>query len=661
MNQPEIPNYNPGTLLTVGSHHAKVISYLTSGGFAQVYSAEIQPADAFIDSNVACLKRVIVPDKPSLNTLRAEVDAMKLLRNNKHVVSYIDSHAAKSSFPNGSYEVFLLMEYCAGGGLIDFMNTRLQNRLQEFEILNIMSQVTQGIAAMHALQPPLIHRDIKIENVLISHTGQYKVCDFGSVCGVIRPPQNPQEFAYVQHDVLKNTTAQYRSPEMIDLYRGHPIDEKSDIWALGVFLYKLCYYTTPFEKGGELAIWHSRFQFPAQPIYSDRLKGLIRRMLMENPDQRPNVCQVLEDVSRMQGIQCPVRNFYLLRAMEQQQQSTQNQLRYSRTQPVLNVPIISQPVGSPMHQISGAPLGSSTSHIVPSNSVPILAARPRSAGSNGTGRSFQTPSTSSLSAKSSQTFHRAASRSPVSTHLSTSPVRHGRGNISQIVESNRTSFDRPRYVDSVTQTSDTEEEPLKVASKSSVSLPARESHAVADKSSVVRSSSLRSKSTSSERPAVAPKQQVAVPHTKLEHIYAAKIPTGRQSLRQESEIEIPLTSVRSREAKESIQRRVRDLLNSSEDLPLSKSEPKKDEPKRGQLSKTHHDEKPSVKEKSKQKVRPRAPPKPAHLRPKPPPKPAFLSGKKMVDTEPSEAGKAVIDAKVESLERDLRKEVTGTL
>lgn len=172
---------------------------------------------------------------------------------------------------------------------------------------------------------------------------------------------------------------------------------------------------------------------------------------------------------------------------------------------------------------------------------------------------------------------------------------------------------------------------------------------------------MRSKSTSSERPAVAPKQQVAVPHTKLEHIYAAKIPTGRQSLRQESEIEIPLTSVRSREAKESIQRRVRDLLNSSEDLPLSKSEPKKDEPKRGQLSKTHHDEKPSVKEKSKQKVRPRAPPKPAHLRPKPPPKPAFLSGKKMVDTEPSEAGKAVIDAKVESLERDLRKEVTGTL
>ncbi|CAI6728793.1 AIF_HP2_G0044790.mRNA.1.CDS.1 [Saccharomyces cerevisiae] len=49
------------------------------------------------------LKRVIVPDKPSLNTLRAEVDAMRLLKNNRYVVSYIDSHAAKAMLHNGSY------------------------------------------------------------------------------------------------------------------------------------------------------------------------------------------------------------------------------------------------------------------------------------------------------------------------------------------------------------------------------------------------------------------------------------------------------------------------------------------------------------------------------------------------------------------------------
>ncbi|CCD23390.1 serine/threonine protein kinase PRK1 NDAI_0B03560 [Naumovozyma dairenensis CBS 421] len=330
MNQPNIPLYPNGTLLTVGTHRALIKKYLTSGGFAQIYAVEITPVDTYSKSNVACLKRVIVPTKSGLNTLRAEVDAMKLLKNNRHVVSYIDSNAVKSAFNNGSYEVLLLMEYCEGGGLIDFMNSRLQNRLSEAEILNILSQTAQGVANMHALQPVLLHRDIKIENVLRSGNGEFKLCDFGSVCGYIRPPRNQQELSYVQHDILKNTTAQYRCPEMLDLYRGLPIDEKSDIWALGVFLYKLCYYTTPFEKTGENAILHSKFQYPAFPIYSDRLKNLIRVMLSENPTKRPNICELLEEISSIQGVPCPIQNFYLIRA---QQLANQIQLQRQTTVP----------------------------------------------------------------------------------------------------------------------------------------------------------------------------------------------------------------------------------------------------------------------------------------------------------------------------------------
>jgi AP2-associated kinase len=49
-----------------------------------------------------------------------------------------------------------------GGGLIDFMNTRLQDRLTESEILKIFGDVAQGVACMHYLRPPLLHRDIKV-------------------------------------------------------------------------------------------------------------------------------------------------------------------------------------------------------------------------------------------------------------------------------------------------------------------------------------------------------------------------------------------------------------------------------------------------------------------------------------------------------------------
>ena len=48
-----------------------------------------------------------------------------------------------------------------------------------------------------------------------------------------------------------------------------------DVWALGVLLYKLCYYTTPFEEHGTLAIVNAKYSFPQYPVYSPRIQHLI--------------------------------------------------------------------------------------------------------------------------------------------------------------------------------------------------------------------------------------------------------------------------------------------------------------------------------------------------------------------------------------------------
>jgi AP2-associated kinase len=208
--------------------------------------------------------------------MRTEVETMKKLKGHRPIVTYYDSHA--SQLKGGGYEVFLLMEFCNGGGLIDFMNTRLQNRLTEPEILKIFSDVAEGVACMHYLKPPLLHRDLKVENVLITSTGsskRFKLCDFGSTAPPRPAATTAAECRLIEDDVQKHTTMQYRSPEMIDVYRKQPIDEKSDIWALGVLLYKLCYYTTPFEAQGQLAILNASFKFPNYPVFSDKLKKLI--------------------------------------------------------------------------------------------------------------------------------------------------------------------------------------------------------------------------------------------------------------------------------------------------------------------------------------------------------------------------------------------------
>lgn len=95
---------------------------------------------------------------------------------------------------------------------------------------------------------------------------------------------------------------------MIDVYRKQPIDEKSDIWALGVLLYKLCYYTTPFEEQGQMAILNASFKYPQYPVFSDKLKHLIGSMLRESPDKRPNIYEVVKEVCSIRGAPVPIKD-----------------------------------------------------------------------------------------------------------------------------------------------------------------------------------------------------------------------------------------------------------------------------------------------------------------------------------------------------------------
>jgi len=314
--------FSPGTQIQVGEHKVVIQKYLSEGGFAHVYLVKLpQPFDG---TDLAVLKRVAVPDKETLRGMRTEVETMKKLKGHKPIVKYIDSHA--SELKGGGYEVFLLMEFCNGGGLIDFMNTRLQHRLTEPEILNIFTDVAEGVACMHYLKPPLLHRDLKVENVLITGNGsrkKFKLCDFGSAAQPKPAPQTVVECRLVDEDVQRHTTLQYRSPEMVDVYRKQPIDEKSDIWALGVLLYKLCYYTTPFEDQGQLAIMNASYKFPSYPVFSDRLKTLIASMLQENQSSRPNIYQVLREGCSMQGLQVPIHDIYSGRSQSKPHQVEQ--------------------------------------------------------------------------------------------------------------------------------------------------------------------------------------------------------------------------------------------------------------------------------------------------------------------------------------------------
>ncbi|CDR38243.1 RHTO0S03e06612g1_1 [Rhodotorula toruloides] len=309
----------PGTVVDVGEYRVTVDKFLSEGGFAHVYLATSSvplPKGSPAATTKHVLKRMVVPDKRGVTEVGKEVEVMRQLKNHPKIVNMIEASVA--DLPGGvdgskGYEIYILMEWCPGGGIIDMMNTRLQNRLTEGEILKIFSDVVEAVAHMHYQSPPLIHRDLKVENILLTPPQTYKLCDFGSTCKPLprdKVPTSVEGIQKIELEINKTTTLQYRAPELVDVWGRKGFDEKIDIWALGVLLYKLCFYTTPFEEHGPLAILNAQYKFPPYPAYSSQIRALIASMLQERASQRPNIYQVHEMVCRLRGVSVRLENKY---------------------------------------------------------------------------------------------------------------------------------------------------------------------------------------------------------------------------------------------------------------------------------------------------------------------------------------------------------------
>jgi serine/threonine protein kinase/cephalosporin-C deacetylase-like acetyl esterase len=138
---------------------------------------------------------------------------------------------------------YIVMELVEGVTL----RARLEeSRLSVPESLAIASQIAAGIAAAHATG--IIHRDLKPENVMLRADGLVKVLDFGLAKLVLSDagiPGNQSTHTMLRTDVGKVLgTVAYMSPEQA---RGLPLDERTDVWSLGVMLHEMVAARRPFE------------------------------------------------------------------------------------------------------------------------------------------------------------------------------------------------------------------------------------------------------------------------------------------------------------------------------------------------------------------------------------------------------------------------------
>ncbi|XP_003474842.1 NUAK family SNF1-like kinase 2 isoform X1 [Cavia porcellus] len=219
---------------------------------------------------IKSIRKDKIKDEQDLMHIRREIEIMSSL-NHPHII------AIHEVFENSS-KIVIVMEYASRGDLYDYISER--QRLSEREARHFFRQIVSAVHYCH--QNGIVHRDLKLENILLDANGNIKIADFGL------------SNLYHQGKFLQTFCGSplYASPEIVN---GKPyMGPEVDSWSLGVLLYILVHGTMPFDGQDHKTLVKqiSSGAYCEPPKPSDAC-GLIRWLLMVNPTRRAT----LEDVT----------------------------------------------------------------------------------------------------------------------------------------------------------------------------------------------------------------------------------------------------------------------------------------------------------------------------------------------------------------------------
>jgi serine/threonine protein kinase len=247
--------------------HYKILEKLGGGGMGVVYKAE----DTKLRRTVAL--KFLPPD---------------LIRDDEAKVRFIQEARAASALEHNNIctiheigetedgQLFIVMACYEG----DTLKKKMEQGLQKIEdAIDITLQVARGLSKAH--NKGIVHRDIKPANVMITDDGVVKILDFGlaKLTGQTR----------ITKTATTMGTIAYMSPEQS---RGEAVDQRTDIWSLGVMLYQMITGQLPFKGEYEQAVVYSILNDDPEPLDNLRadvpaeIQEIIQKSLQKNVDKR---------------------------------------------------------------------------------------------------------------------------------------------------------------------------------------------------------------------------------------------------------------------------------------------------------------------------------------------------------------------------------------
>lgn len=246
--------------------HYKIIEKLGKGGMGEVYKAE----DTKLKRTVALkfLPPEVMRDKEAKERFVREAQATSALDHpNICTVHEIDE--------TEDGRTFIAMAYYDGGSLKDKI---AHEPLPFDEAMDIALQIAKGLSKAHGAG--ILHRDIKPANVMLTSDGVAKIVDFGLA----------KVFGVSTTRTLSTVgTVAYMAPEQV---RGEALDQRTDIWAMGVLLYEMLTGRLPFKADNEQAVFYLILNNKHEPATRLRtevpleLERIVNKCLEKDPGRR---------------------------------------------------------------------------------------------------------------------------------------------------------------------------------------------------------------------------------------------------------------------------------------------------------------------------------------------------------------------------------------
>jgi eukaryotic-like serine/threonine-protein kinase len=266
----------------------RILEKLGSGGMGEVYLAE----DTKLGRKVALklLAEELTQNRDRLSRFDQEAYAASALNHPNILTIY------EMGDEGGRH--FIATEFIDGQTL----RTHLSGAPMELsEVLNVAIQVAGALEEAHAAG--IVHRDIKPENIMIRRNGHVKVLDFGLAKLTERPVSDETDTEAVTRALVQTDagmvlgTSQYMSPEQA---RGKPIDERTDIWSLGVVIYEMATGRAPFsgETKTDVIVAIAKSEPPALARFAPKapaeLEWIVLKALRKDVDERYQTIKELE-------------------------------------------------------------------------------------------------------------------------------------------------------------------------------------------------------------------------------------------------------------------------------------------------------------------------------------------------------------------------------